>query len=378
MVGLARCMQFFRYLAVCCTLVLLYSCGGGTSTSSPKSPQANTAFQNLSTVSSTEIGRDFLHAEVHGDAIYYTDVSLGLSSLNTADPERLVAKTKLIDSFHSMVNLNGYDYLYGFKMAGNVAVVQVNEACLGMCMGDRRDVWLYDMVPDRPKLLSKLGIAADDVFAEGSLLYVIGSSGGTSTTKLFIMDISDPTNPVTKSSSPVSAAGYLAKKGGILYLSRVRYDTGVTGVDDIQTVDVSDPAHPVTNSVPSTSFNIRYAQISVAGNALFIFDSHGLNIFDITGGNPQFIKTVSIPEPKSFAVNNSHLFVAAGELGVQIYDITRPQDPIYLKSLKSRTDALSVSVANGVGCFISDTIRRYDSVGYSTLSGYWVNLFYDK
>lgn len=363
--------------------VLLSGCGGGGGGDSE--PTGTTVkYANLSTVGAIEIGRDFRKAQVYGNTAYYTDNFLGLSCVDITSPEHMTNKTALINPYHQISNLSGYDDLYDFIIVGNIAVMQVNNACLGMCMGDQREVQLYDIsVPDKPQIISRTSIGADHIIADNNILYISSSSSELLTNNLYIVDISNPSNLNILSATPISDAGYIAKKGAILYLSTMHYnDIDPNKFRNIQIIDVSNPYNPVIDN-PSQliSFNQVYSPILINDNMLYYLDYLGLNIVDITERhNPKFIKTIPIPSltSTSFSLYNNHLYIAAGSSGLLIYDVSNPDSPAFIKSLKSDTDVLAVSVANGVGTFITDTLKQQSQYGYSIIGGNKINLFYDK
>jgi hypothetical protein len=253
-------MRFFRIIATIASLMLVAACGG-TSSPSPNTPGNQgplRTFSNFSAISRVEIGRDFRQAKVVQDSIFYTDRFFGLGRVDAGNPLNVSNSTKLVDPYHEIVNYAGYDDLYDMEVVGNTAVILANNACLGMCMGDFREVRFYDISsPNNPKFLSNLAIPADHVLADGKILYISSGSVSPDSSHLYIMDISTPETPAILSSTPISDPGYLAKKGSTLYLSQIPYD--VIDPDTykrIQLIDVSDPIHPVTEAVSYTHLTL--------------------------------------------------------------------------------------------------------------------------
>lgn len=316
--------------------------------------------------------------------MYYTDWQLGLSSIDITDPQNLSKQNTLIDPFHENVNLNGYDIMYNFIIAGDIAIIAVNPACLGWCMGDGREVRLYQLNPiNKPSYVATIDIPADHMVVDGSLLYISSSNISTLTDTVSIYDISSPFQPKLKSATAIYDAGYLAKKGDILYVSQISYDTlDSAKYSKLQAIDITNPSAPVVeNPTDGLAFNQTYAPILITGNTLYYLDVLGLNIINIADRkNPVFVKTIMLPgvSAKSFSSYNNKLYIAAGDNGVMVYDISHPENPVYLKAIKSNTAALSVTVVNGVGAYITDTLKQSSGVGYSIIEGNSINLFFDK
>lgn len=374
-------MSKLKYALILILLVFITACGNSsTNTAAP----SNAKFTNLSTVSKSIVGSDTLAAVIAGTKVYYTDRLLGLSSIDITDPLNLSKQNTLVDPFHEMANLNGYDTMYNFIIAGDIAIVAVNPACLGMCMGDWSEVRLYRLDPThKPAHIATISISADHMAVDGSLLYITSSNISTLTNTVSIYDISYPSQPELKSTTAISDAGYLAKKSNILFVSQISYDTLDSGkYGKLQTIDVATPSTPVVeNPTGGLAFNQTYAPILITGNTLYYLDVLGLNIINIADRkNPVFIKTIALAgvSAKSFSSYKNKLYIAAGDKGVMVYDITQPENPVYLKAIKSNTAALSVTVVNGVGAYITDTLKQPSGTGYSIIEGNSINLFFDK
>jgi len=274
--------------------------------------------------------------------------------------------------------------MYDLVLAGNVAVIAVIPACLGSCMGDRRELRLYDISSNASSAyLSTLRIPADHILADANTLY-ISSTDFTdfSHNNFYIVDITTPSAPIVVSTTTVSDAGYLAKKDNIVYLSRILLYGSPDKYKDIESIDVSDKAHPSTqNGSPWIAFNQTYSPIIILGDALYYLDDAGLNIVDIADrANPSFVRTISLQggRGQSFAAYNNKLYVAAGSSGVMIFDVSQPKNPVYVKSMKTATDALTVTISNGIGAYLTDRETVPAPIGTNIVSGYKLSLFYDK
>jgi len=377
------CKQIYIYIMS--SFLLISSCGNNQSQSTT-STNIVTKFANISTISKIDIGYDTYNsaAVILNNNIFYTDRTLGLSFVDISNPLSLTKLNRIVDSYHSVANLNGYDSMYSLVMTGNIAVMAVNSACLGTCEGDAREIRLYDLsTKNKAIYLSTISIPADNMIADGNVLYITSHYQFSSDSYLYIVDISKPTAPVLISTTPIPNTGYLSKKDNIIYISYIiYYDSTIDKYKNILTVDITDEYKPILESTKlSTLLYAKYYQTIINGNIMYYLDSNGLNILDIKDRlNIELVKTITLSgeEATSFDIYDNKLFVAAGNLGVMVFDVSQPDNPIYLKSMKSNTAALSVKVSNGVGFYISDELNQVSGAGYSTIEGYKLNLFFDK
>lgn len=173
------------------------------------------------------------------------------------------------------------------------------------------------------KIVAKLGTSgnAQDLVKRGDLLYMAQGEGG-----LLIVDVSDPTNPTVVNEVTEGVRGYSAKidyHDGIVYLAAGSYGMSV--------VDVSNPMTPDVNgwyvNLVKPAKNLH-----VLGNFLFTAVSEkGIQLVYIK-------KFLSLPATRGEVItegyanglttspDSSTMFVACGEMGLSVYDISDFQD----------------------------------------------------
>lgn len=156
---------------------------------------------------------------------------------------------------------------------------------------------------------------AQDVLKKDTLLYMAQGEGG-----LEIIDISNIENPEVVSTTTDRVRGYSTKI--------VNYDTVVyiaAGSFGVTVVDVANPVEPIVTQENSSMKPAK--NLHIMGNYLFTAVSElGVKIADIT--------YLPVPDPKynistsGFALglttssDSAFLFVACGEMGLSIYDIS--------------------------------------------------------
>lgn len=227
--------------------------------------------------------------------------------------------------------------------------------------------------PIEPSFVSSYDIGeAQNVAVAGGHAYVINAMDGSSI-GLVIVDISDPTSPVSTGIYSTTQNAYdIAASGNYAYIAD--YNNGLI------VVNVTDPAAPRLEGSIATEGHAY--DIAVAGNYAYIANS-GLTILNIT--DP------SLPEVESSYYNDSgdaagvavagdHAYVASVFGGLLILNITDPAAPTFAGSYVT-DDAQSVEIsgnyayiANGFGgLFIVDItdatapvfVGSYDTTGYT-------------
>jgi hypothetical protein len=160
---------------------------------------------------------------------------------------------------------------------------------------------------------------AQDVLKKDSLLYIAQGEGG-----LIIIDISDPQNPETVSVTTEDARGYSSK---IALLDTVVYMAA--GTFGITVIDAGNPLAPV---VTVSNLGTKPARnVHVFGNFLFTANSEqGVKISDIsysTQPDPRGgVNTIGYAYGLDNSADSSLLFVACGEMGLSIFDISDFQE----------------------------------------------------
>lgn len=156
---------------------------------------------------------------------------------------------------------------------------------------------------------------AQDVLKKDNLLYMAQGEGG-----LLILNIENPANPVTVSVTTEGVRGYcsrIAIKDSAVYLA-----AGSFGINILNVSDPYAPEVPVTNFGPKPSRNLY-----VMGDYLFNSNSElGFNISNISYPTEPDSRGQIVTNGYANAIrinsDTTMLFVACGEMGLSIYDIS--------------------------------------------------------
>ena len=167
------------------------------------------------------------------------------------------------------------------------------------------------------KIIAKFATSgyAQDVLKKDNLLYIAQGEGG-----LLIMNVSDPANPQTVSLTTDGVRGYCSKiamKDSAVYLAAALFGVNVVNVANPDSAFVTASNLPMK---PARSFHIM-------GNYLFTSVSEqGVGIAEIiypTQPDPkgQFT-TIGYAYGLATSADSNYLFVAGGEMGLSIYNIS--------------------------------------------------------
>lgn len=232
---------------------------------------------------------------------------------------------------------------------------------------------------------------AQDLVIQDSLVYISQGQGG-----LIIVNVLNPKIPKFVSEVTYGLRGYsykLAKKDSIIYLA--------AGGFGVSIVSVSDPLHPViTPEIRSIS---PAKNFHIMGNYLFTAVSEeGVNITNIINpAYPDFRQTFFVPgyaQAVCTSADSNYLFIASGEVGFTIFDISDFQDgyniyplldwidtPGFAEDVTIHSDLPVAFLACGTGGLVimdySDTsnvrvISNYSTGGYAKAAVYKDNKVY--
>jgi len=233
--------------------------------------------------------------------------------------------------------------------------------------------------PPSPVTVSSVDIPGNaldiSLSPDGSKAYVAAGYLG-----LQIIDVSNPSNPVIMGS--VDTRGYaqsvsLSPDGSKAYIA--------AGQSGLQIIDVRNPSNPVIMGSVDTPGSALGVSLSADGSKAYVADeSSGLQIIDF--GNrpsPIVIKSVETREyarsslsPRasvspgviigsvdtlgnaysiSLSADGSKAYVAAGQSGLQIIDVSNPSNPVIMGSVDTPGSALGVSLsADGSKAYVAD------------------------
>ena len=171
------------------------------------------------------------------------------------------------------------------------------------------------------------GTKSNCVRATGSYAYFTSSNG------LYIVNISNPANPQSEGS--VSGTSNLNLENLDLYgntLAVCAHDDGVL------LYNISDAQNP---SLVSTINTINAWATVIHDDIIYIGDDNDIQIYNISNlSSPSAIGTIETSNAvKDLAIANNLLYIALGSDGVNVYDITSTQNPLYLDNFNTNTMA---------------------------------------
>jgi|GEM_PF-3028160 len=164
-----------------------------------------------------------------------------------------------------------------------------------------------------------------DIKIQEATLYIADGSSG-----LYMIDISDPLNPVEKGvfTSP-GFAETLVVEGTTAYLAN--------GSEGLQIIDVTYPEKPVS---VGQVYKGKYAfGIAVnESNAYIASSNDGLLIADITQSNaPKELGSYDTPGiARGIAVSGEYAYVADDWKGISVLDVSKPSEPFYVGVVETK------------------------------------------
>ena len=231
------------------------------------------------------------------------------------------------------------------------------------------DLWRIDNV-HAPQLLSALELpkinygdihnAVWGVAWQGDYIYV-----GATTSGLYIVDASDPTQPRLLTTIPTSklggvAAGPLFALGNLLVITAPNHQAGVV------TMDISDPANPTLLDFVKRSDNPRSYIGSFYGQYAYL--QRPFDTYDVTTDprNINLIGSVSTPRSEYMSFGDRHLFLGGergGSEGIWKYDIGDPNDHRLIGRIPGRDgrwdDQFSVPIGNLIAISDDQNVNGY-------------------
>ena len=256
-------------------------------------------------------GEDLLSVAVAGDLAYCGAGSAGFVVIDLAAPGG-PAQIAALDTPGSA---------NGTAVMGNTLLVALGNNGFGT----------YDITD--PSAPAQLALWATDGFCtyvreDGGVAYLAGNFG------LQILDVSDPTNPTPLGSyDPGDTTYELVKQGEVLY---------VAGLQGLVAVLVTDPANPialdastVTNGF-SCAVNESVVLMGVRFEGLYVLDPGSLDVLSNVG-NAGFANKLHL--------SGDALYVADLSGGVLVWDVSDPENPVFLTEIASEPNTQDVGIA---------------------------------
>ncbi len=353
-----------------------------------------------------------LGVSVAGDFAYVADGVFGLQIINVSDPNTPFPIQTVTTSNAQGVTVAG-NFAYVADYDDGLQIIDVTNPATPVkrgaydTSGQSRKIWIKDSLayiadgpsgllivdvsnPDSPVLLGSCDTlhSAYDVEIMGDIAYIADGESG-----LLIIDVTDPTAPVLLGTcdTPGFAHG-LSVAGSITYIADKYYG--------LQIIDTTDPAQPVLIGACDTPGTAQ--EVMVKGTTAYVADSNsGLMIFDISNplpfvtigmldtdqavsiqvvGNLAFIadyvhdsclKIIDISNPsnpilsgfsthtaackaRDISVAGSFAYLATESSGLEIFDVSAPDNPQWVATYDTGWNASGVTVVNNVAYVTGD------------------------
>jgi hypothetical protein len=271
---------------------------------------------------------------VSGDYAYVTDWWDGLKVVDISDPTypEIICS---VDTTSAMdVKIFGN---YAYVIDPEIKIVDVSNPYNSFIIG------IIDID-------SVSGIAVSGNFA-----YVTHPDG------LTIVDVSDPSDPVTVSSldSPDYASD-IAVSGQYAYISYYGDPSS-----SLKVVDVSNPLNPQIVGDLATSYAFY---LTVAKNLVYMIDNSGVRIVDVTDPvNPALLGSIYTFQPHEIVVSGDYAYLAAGSEGLKVIDVSDPENPSIVGNVVTE-DASGVAYSDH-NVYIADFFGGFKVINVSNPSG---------
>jgi len=182
-----------------------------------------------------------------------------------------------------------------------------------------------------------------DIKVAGNMAYITACDGG-----LKIVDISDPTTPNMFSSVNVESPFYYNSYfQSVFVVNDMAYVAGNKG---FAVIDISDDMKPeIINSIDIS----KSKNVAISGETAYVTTSKGLHVIDISDvANLKTIGLVDIPGLDGWGirgnitVSGDNAYVAAGDSGIQVIDISNKTNPQIIGSLDTGFKAFDVQIVD--------------------------------
>ena len=180
---------------------------------------------------------------------------------------------------------------------------------------------------------------------------------------LYIVDISDPANPVeTGSLFYQGSSSALASSQGIVYLS-------LWDGDDIYIIDATDPANPVW----ADSLNLPVEMINdleIQGDYLFAITSNPGKFYAIdisVPSLPVIADPIVVTSSNDMYIQGNRIYSACMTDGMEIIDISNPRWPYIIGSYTFNGEPNSVAAEGDIAYFVVEVSGTYNYYYLQTL-----------
>ncbi len=186
----------------------------------------------------------------------------------------------------------------------------------------------------------------DEVAVSGTVAYVVEYDEDNAM-HFSVIEIGEGARPRILGKCWLSSSGEglkIAVSGNYAYVSGHTVDDDDRHFYHFWVIDISDAARPriVTHT------NMEARDLAVSGNLLYVAAGDiGLEVIDVSNpGRPLLVWRVDTPgQASGVAVAGPHVCVADGSSGLQVFDVTNPQSPQLLGSVDTQGVANDVAVS---------------------------------
>jgi hypothetical protein len=288
--------------------------------SAPESPEV------AQFVGAQEFPRGFL---VAGDLLFASSSFVEAFGLQEPSLPGPVAVVPGLDGWITLASRGDYAYAAGLT-SGGVDVVN---------MADPEHPVYAGSTPLGCEYVQ--AIALTDPGASPAYAYV---GGNRAQNEIYVLDLSDPAAPQHVATLPVQDdQSALDVEGGYLYGPRSYGSLGV--------YSLADPVSPQFLSEVNLTFSFQV--VKAAGATVFVGRriSNNARLLAIDASDPHALRVAGISsvatQPYDFWIEGALMYVADGDGGLLILDITDPADPVKLSRLVTARCAQAVRVEGG-------------------------------
>ncbi len=229
---------------------------------------------------------------------------------------------------------------FGISVAGDYAYL-----CTDSLIGGDGGLYVIDVSdPTNPSYVSSVTSVPSlvDIDISGDVCYVTSYNNG-----VYSMNITDPTNPtILDSLNPPGSERRIDVDGDLLFLSS---ENG-----GLKILDVSDPSNMIYNS--SWSFqpsNAQFRDVRIDGDICYIADyNNRIFIVDIADpSNPKHISNYTLSIPTGIGIEGDLVFVSKDGYGFSVLNVS---DPLSIDELGSYSIGSQAKAVAPIGsyCYI--------------------------
>jgi hypothetical protein len=202
------------------------------------------------------------------------------------------------------------------------------------------------------------GLAVVDILSAPSLIRWIGGKPGSAvkTVKsgnyafvadnfagITVVDVSDPEFPNFVTTIPLAIVYDLQLFGTSLYVA--------AGTDGVKIYSIADPEVPTLAGTFASDLNVK--GVLIQGGQIYVAHTTGLKIFDTTTLN--LLGFITGPSSTSIALFGNYAYLAAGNEGVSILDVSNPAGIISFTALTTGITPVSDVKVGGGKIFVSSS-----------------------